>query len=158
MTDLIDEVASADADPVGSRLPPTLVVERFLDLLQAKDVDGAADLLAEDVEYANVGAATVHGRERVERLLRAAVGRRAGFEVYMHTIAANGSSVMTERTDVLTFRRLRVQFWICGRFDVDDGKIVLWRDYFDYMNFTAATLRGLLGVVIPAARAKPPAT
>lgn len=139
-------------------MPPTAVVERFLDLLQAKDVDGAADLLAGDLEYANVGLITVHGRERVERLLRATVGRRQGFEVYMHTIAANGSSVLTERTDVLTFRRLRVQFWICGRFDVDDGKIVLWRDYFDYMNFTAATLRGLLGVVIPAARAKPPAT
>jgi limonene-1,2-epoxide hydrolase len=134
-----------------------LVVEQFLELLCAKDVDGASDLLAENVEYINVGLPAVHGRERVRRLLRATLGLRgAGFEVYVHTISANGSSVMTERTDVLLFRRLRIQFWVCGRFDVKDGEIVLWRDYFSETKFTTALLRGLLGVAIPAVRAKPP--
>src|ERR1700684_346555 len=62
---------------------PTRVVERFLELLCAKDIDGASDLLAEDVEYVNVGLPAVHGRERVRRLLRATLGRaRAGFAVY----------------------------------------------------------------------------
>jgi limonene-1,2-epoxide hydrolase len=100
---------------------PMRVVERFLALLSAKDVDGAA-----------------------------------GFEVYTHTISANGPSVLTERTDVLLFRRLRIQFWVCGRFDVRDGQVVLWRDYFSLTSYSAATLRGLLGMVISAARAKPP--
>ncbi len=137
---------------------PMQVVERFLALLCAKDVDGASDLLAEDVEYVNVGLPAVHGRERVRRLLRVTLGRPgAGFEVYTHTISANGSSVLTERTDVLVFRRLRIQFWVCGRFDVRDGQVVLWRDYFSLTSYTAATLRGLLGVVTPAVRAKPPA-
>jgi limonene-1,2-epoxide hydrolase len=86
------------------------------------------------------------------------VGLAPGFEVYVHTISANGSSVLTERTDVLKFRRLRLQFWVCGRFDVRDGQIVLWRDYFDQANIAAATVRGLLGTVFPAARAKPPTT
>jgi limonene-1,2-epoxide hydrolase len=75
----------------------------------------------------------------------------------MHSISAGESSVLTERTDVLLYRRLRIQIWVCGRFDVQGGEIVLWRDYFSATNFMAATLRGLLGVVIPAARAKPPA-
>jgi limonene-1,2-epoxide hydrolase len=134
-----------------------LVVERFLDLLRAKDIDAAAELLAVDVEYANVGLPTIHGRKRVQRVLRAALGfAGAGFEVYVHTISANGSSVLTERTDVLKYRRLRLQFWVCGRFDVRDGQIVLWRDYFDQMNLAAATVRGLLGTVFPSVRAKPP--
>jgi limonene-1,2-epoxide hydrolase len=76
----------------------------------------------------------------------------------VHTISANGSSVLTERTDVLKFGRLRLQFWVCGRFDVQDGQIVLWRDYFDQMNIAGATVRGLLGTVLPAVRAKPPST
>ena len=136
---------------------PMQVVEGFLALLCAKDIDGASDLLAEDVEYVNVGLPAVHGRERVRRLLRATLGRPgAGFEVYTQTISANGSSVLTERTDVLVFRRLRIQFWVCGRFDVHDGQVVLWRDYFSLTSYSAATLRGLLGVVIPAVRAKPP--
>jgi limonene-1,2-epoxide hydrolase len=137
--------------------PSMQLVERFLDLLCAKDIEGATDLLAVDVEYANVGLPTVHGRKRVRRVLRAALGLTgAGFEVYVHTISANGSSVLTERTDVLKFRRLRIQFWVCGRFDVHNGQIVLWRDYFDQTNIATATVRGLLGVVYPAVRAKPP--
>lgn len=157
MVDVTSEVANAPADRHDSHSPPVPLVERFLDLLCAKDIDGATELLAEDVRYTNVGLPTVRGRKRVRRLLRATLGLAgAGFEVYTHTISASGSSVLTERTDVLKLRRLRVQFWVCGRFDVHDGQIVLWRDYFDHVNVMAATVRGLLGTVLPAARAKPP--
>jgi limonene-1,2-epoxide hydrolase len=132
-------------------------VERFLELLRAKDLDAAAELLAEDVEYVNVGLPAIRRRERVRKLLRATLGpSRAGFEVYTHAISADGSTVLTERTDVLIFGPLRVQFWVCGRFDVEDGQITLWRDYFGQLNFMAAMLRGLLGVLIPALRAKSP--
>jgi limonene-1,2-epoxide hydrolase len=137
---------------------PTQVVERFLDLLRSRDVDGAMELLAMDVEYANAGLPTVHGRARVRRIFRATLGPAgSGFEVYVHAISADGSTVLTERTDVLKFRRLRIQFWVVGRFDVYDGQIVLWRDYADHMTFIAATVRGLIGTVFPAARAKRPA-
>jgi limonene-1,2-epoxide hydrolase len=136
-----------------------LVVERFLELLRLGDVDGAVELLAVDVEYKNVGLPTVRGRERTRRLFRATLGRPgAGFEVYVHAISTDGGTVLTERTDVLTFGRLRVQFWVCGRFDVHNGQIVLWRDYFDQMNIAAATIRGLLGTALPALRAKAPST
>ena len=112
-----------------------------------------------DVEYMNVGLPTVHGRERTRRLFKATLGRGgAGFEVYLHAISADGSSVLTERTDVMKFGRLRIQFWVCGRFDVHDAQIVLWRDYFDQMNFWIATARGLLGTIFPAVQAKPPST
>jgi limonene-1,2-epoxide hydrolase len=137
----------------------TLVVEPFLEFLRRRDIDRAVELMAVDVEYTNVGLPTMHGRERVRRALRATLGRAgAGFEVYVHAISADGPTVLTERTDVLKFGRLRVQFWVCGRFEVHEGQIVLWRDYFDYMAVAAATIRGLLGTVVPAARAKPPST
>ncbi|HSZ69900.1 MAG TPA: limonene-1,2-epoxide hydrolase family protein [Solirubrobacteraceae bacterium] len=159
MPEPASEVTEEQVNQPAAGPAPTLVVERFLDLLRAKDIEGATKLLAIDVEYVNVGLPTVHGRKRVGWVLRAALGwAGAGFEVYVHTISANGSTVLTERTDVFTFRRLRVQFWVCGRFDVHDGQIVLWRDYFDQANIMAAALRGLLGTVFPAVRAKPPST
>jgi limonene-1,2-epoxide hydrolase len=143
----------------GGSSTPTFVVERFLELLRLGDVDGAVELLAVDVEYKNVGLPMVRGRERTRRLFRATLGRAgAGFEVYVHAISADGSTVLTERTDVMKFGRLRIQFWVCGRFDVHDGQIVLWRDYFDQMNFWIATARGLLGTIFPAVQAKPPST
>jgi limonene-1,2-epoxide hydrolase len=40
---------------------------------------------------------------------------------------------MTERTDSIIIGRFRAEFWVCGVFEVHDGKITLWRDYFDVM-------------------------
>lgn len=136
---------------------PIEVVERFLTGLADGEIDTAVDLLAADVVYSNVSLPTVRGRERVRKLARLTLGRPgAEFEVYNHAISAAGNSVLTERTDVLKMGRLRIQFWVCGRFDVENGEIVLWRDRFDWMNYTAATLRGVAGVFVPALRAKAP--
>ena len=156
MPEPVSEATGERVNQPAKGYTPTLVVERFLDLLRAGDIDGAVDLLGLDVEYTNVGLPMVRGRERVRRLFRAGVQRGAGFDVYVHAISADGSTVLTERTDVLKYGRMNVQLWVCGRFDVRDGQIVLWRDYFDYLAFAVATIRGLLGVVFPAARAKPP--
>jgi limonene-1,2-epoxide hydrolase len=45
-----------------------------------------------------------------------------------------------------------VQFWVCGVFEVHDGRITLWRDYFDFYDFTKAILRGVLGMAVPSLR------
>ncbi len=69
-----------------------------------------------------------------------------GFEVKFHRIAAEGNAVLTERTDALIFGPLRLQFWVCGVFEVHGGRITLWRDYFDAFDFfVKAPLRGARG-------------
>lgn len=137
---------------------PAQTVERFLELLTRNELDAASELLAEGVEYSNVSLPTIWGRGSVRRALRHTLGRHGvGFEVYTHAISASGDTVLTERTDVLKLgRRLRIQFWVCGRFDLRDGEIVLWRDHFDWWNSTVATWRGFAGILIPALRARPP--
>ena len=130
-------------DPAGAEL-----VLRFLDLLRGGDIDGASMLLAPDVRYANVGMLTVHGRAAAARLLRLMLAPPgAGFDVHLHAISTAGATVLTERTDLLAYGRVRIRFWVCGRFDVRDGQIVLWRDYFDRLDFLRASLRGILGAV-----------
>lgn len=47
----------------------------------------------------------------------------AGFEAKIHRIAVDGSSVLTERTDVMVFGRFRLQIWVCGVFEVRNSKI-----------------------------------
>jgi limonene-1,2-epoxide hydrolase len=149
--------AEGNAAQAQSDAEPTAVVKRFLELLEAGDVDAAVALLAVDVRYENVGLPTVHSRERVRRLFHAMMrAPGAGFEAYVHTVSADGLTVMTERTDVLKVGRFVVQLWVCGRFDVRDGQITLWRDYFDHITFALAFLRGLVGAVVPAVRARPP--
>ncbi len=143
-------------DQPGVDSSPVLVVERFTELLRCGDLDEAVGLLSVDVRYENVGLPTVHGRERVRRLFGKGYENGAGFDVVIHTICADGASILTERTDILKFRQLHVQLWVCGRFDVRDGQIVLWRDYFDFLDFNKGLLRGMLGVHIPGLRAKVP--
>lgn len=136
------------------RAPADLVV-RFLDRLRS-DPRGAADFLAPEAKWMNNGLPAVGGRERIRGAFRALERFDTGFDVYVHTISTDGSTVMTERTDVLIWGPMRVQFWVCGRFDVEDGQIARWQDYFDYLTFFTATARGLLGIFLPALRPKPP--
>ena len=147
MTETTNGSASVD------RLQPdnARTVENFLTALQNQDIDAAGAVLDDNIVYQNVGFPTIRGRARAIQLFRSMEGR-AGFEVKTHRIAVNGSTVLTERTDALVFGRLRLQFWVCGVFEVTGGRITLWRDYFDMFDFTKALARGMLGAVIPALR------
>jgi limonene-1,2-epoxide hydrolase len=126
-------------------------VESFLYALQAQDFDTIDSLLADDVAYQNVGLPTIRGRARVVKLLRGMEGK-VGFEVKFHRNVAEGSTVLNERTDAMILGPLRLQFWVCGVFEVEDGRITLWRDYFDVLDMLKATVRGILAIAIPALR------
>ncbi|WP_102142481.1 limonene-1,2-epoxide hydrolase family protein [Mycobacterium hubeiense] len=129
----------------------TRIVETFLNALQDEDFDTVEASVADNLVWQNVGWPTVHGRQRVMRLFRSMSGR-AGFEVKIHRIAADGTTVLTERTDALTVGPLRLQFWVCGVFEVHDGRITLWRDYFDLFDVTKAIARGIAATVFPSLR------
>jgi limonene-1,2-epoxide hydrolase len=129
------------------------VVENFLNALQEQDFDRVGALVADDLVYQNVGFPTIRGGARVVKLMRGMEGRM-GFEVKFHRNVAEGSTVLNERTDVMVFGPLRVQFWVCGVFEVHDGRITLWRDYFDLFDCTKALARGIVGAVVPALRPK----
>jgi limonene-1,2-epoxide hydrolase len=130
----------------------TRTVEVFLNALQDEDFETASAALADDLVYQNVGLPTIYGRDRTLSLFRRMEGR-AAFEVKIHRIAADGTAVLTERTDALIFGPLRLQFWICGVFEVRDGRITLWRDYFDFYDMLKATVRGLAALVVPSLKA-----
>jgi limonene-1,2-epoxide hydrolase len=127
-------------------------VETFLYALQDEDFDTAGGLLADRIEWQNVGLPTIRGRERILKLMGRGQGRM-GFEVKIHRIAAEGNAVLTERTDALVFGPVRLQFWVCGVFEVHAGRITLWRDYFDMFDFVKATIRGLVATLFPSLRA-----
>ena len=127
-------------------------VETFLFALADEDFDTVESLAAPELVWQNVGLPSIRGRARVMKMLRAGEGK-AGFAVKFHRIAQDGSAVLTERTDALIFGPLRLQFWVCGIFEVRDGKIVLWRDYFDLFDvLVKAPLRAVAATVFPSLR------
>ena len=58
-----------------------------------------------------------------------------GFEAYLHAISADGPVVLTERVDVFVMPSKRIEIPVMGSFEVHDGKIRAWRDYFDLNMF-----------------------
>lgn len=137
---------------------PIAVVEGFLAAMAAGDAAGAAALIDNDILYVNVGLPKIRGRREVEKVLHGLDRPSIGFEVYLHAISAEGNVVLTERTDVLRFGKVRAQFWVWGRFEVVGGRITLWRDSFDFLDLLRANVRGIAGAVVPSLRPKPPAT
>ncbi|BCO36810.1 limonene-1,2-epoxide hydrolase [Mycobacterium heckeshornense] len=129
----------------------TRIIEKFLYALQDEDFEAAGAALDDDLVYQNVGLPTVHGRDRTINLFRRMQGR-VRFEVKIHRIAADGAAVLTERTDALIVGPLRLQFWVCGVFEVHNGRITLWRDYFDFYDMLKATVRALAATVLPSLR------
>jgi limonene-1,2-epoxide hydrolase len=134
------------------------VAEAFMAALAEPDLDLAMSLLADDVVYSNVGLPTLRGREQVTKVLGGLDRPGSSFEVYLHSIAADGPVVLTERTDVIVLGALRTQFWVWGRFDVHDGLITLWRDSFDFLDIARGLVRGLAGIAVPALRPAAPTT
>jgi limonene-1,2-epoxide hydrolase len=59
----------------------------------------------------------------------------------VHHIVAEGSAgddravVLTERTDVFVTADKNIELPVMGTFEVADGKIAAWRDYFDMNQF-----------------------
>ncbi|MGH3677899.1 MAG: limonene-1,2-epoxide hydrolase family protein [Mycobacterium sp.] len=136
---------------VNSTLDNTRTVETFLYALQDQDFDRAQGVVADNLVWENAGWPTMRGGRRVINIFRSMAGR-GGFEVKIHRIAAEGTAVLTERTDALVFGPIRVHFWVCGAFEVHAGRITHWRDYFDVYDFLKGTLRGIAGAVIPSLR------
>jgi len=123
---------------------PIRVVEAFLAALESKEMERAAALLADDVIYQNVPFPADKGKAAVLRTLKAFQRFVTDFRVEMKHIAANDGVVLTERVDILTGPFVYLDIWVCGTFEVRDGKITLWRDYFDLAESTGKLLVGPL--------------
>lgn len=139
---------------------PTAVVREFLRALEDLDVDRAMTYTAPEVVYQNVPLQPARGHDAVRRQLCTMARYGTGFRAEVHNIASNRGVVLTERTDTLEVGPWQVKIWVCGTFEVSDGQITLWRDYFDWSTLLVAGVRGALQAAGAAAsrRLTKPAT
>jgi limonene-1,2-epoxide hydrolase len=115
----------------GTTQSPIAVVERFLDAMRAKDVEGILALMSESIEWQTVPFPPQRGKASVERVLRAMARISSDIQIEVRNIAERSGTVLTERTDRVHARFLDLDLWVCGTFEVVDGKVTLWREYMD---------------------------
>ncbi len=127
-------------------------VEAFFAAFAANELDRALDLMADDVVYQNVPFPADRGKPAVARTLQFFGRFLTGFEVHMRNIAARDGIVLTERVDILSGPLTHLEIWVCGTFEVRDGKITLWRDYFDLASATLQLMTSPLRKLLRLAR------
>jgi len=121
---------------------PVSTVQAFFSALEDRAVTQALALADDKIVWRNTSLPTVKGK-LVARLLRGMDRDWMGFRADFHHVAAAGNVVLTERTDYLRFGALEIDFWVCGTFELRDGRIVLWHDHFSWGNVLGGTVRGL---------------
>ena len=115
------------------------VVHAFLEAWDRRDLDGAFALMSPDIVYKNTGFPDAVGHEGVRKTLGAMIDSGTALTAVIHAIAATGDGrVLTERTDTIHYPKGAVSIPVMGAFDIKDGQISGWRDYFDASPFKAA--------------------
>ncbi len=101
----------------------------FVAAWNALDQDRIYALMSADIFYHNMPLKPVRGREAVMAHLDAWPVDSCDWEV-IH-IATKGNVVLTERVDRFMRGKDRIIVPVMGAFEVTDGRIAQWRDYFD---------------------------
>ena len=102
--------------------------------LDRLDFDAVAGHCAEDCVYEDVpfAAATVTGPAAIRAKLELGLGTLVRIPTTIHELLEDGDTVMVERTEVCHHRSgERATLRVAAVFKFRDGKIVLWRDYWD---------------------------
>jgi limonene-1,2-epoxide hydrolase len=121
---------------------PGNFVTKFIENIEQSHFTAAMEMVADDCEYDNVPITKVFGREAIVNILSGFLASATKVEWLIHHQVANGDMehgvVMNERTDRFEIDGRWVEFDIAGLFVISNGKIALWRDYFDKEAFTKA--------------------
>jgi limonene-1,2-epoxide hydrolase len=89
----------------------------------------ADDCVYEDVPYAE---ATVSGPDAIRAKLEMGLGMLERLPTTIHELVADGDTMMVERTEVWHHRTgERATLRVAAVFKFREGKLILWRDYWD---------------------------
>src|SRR5689334_10227153 len=107
------------------------VVTEFCRQWSTPDPEQLAEWFTEDAIYHNIPMPPAEGRQAIKEFIAGFTAAVDGIDFQVHRQRASGNVVMNERTDVMRFADGReLPLPVMGVFEVRDGKIAVWRDYF----------------------------
>ena len=114
------------------------IVREFCAAWSKLDLDQIVGYFTDDAVYHNMPMPVLEGKDAIRAFLSGLVTGIASVEFKMLNLVANGDVVMTERVDEFKTQDGREgAFAVMGVFELRDGKIAAWRDYFDMAPVTA---------------------
>ncbi|MGV9613430.1 nuclear transport factor 2 family protein [Nocardia xishanensis] len=95
------------------------------------DPDRISSYFAEDAVYHNIPMEPIVGRTAIRDFIAGFLGSFDAIDFDIHHQVVSGNVVMNERTDTLRGNGRDTPLPVMGVFEVRDGAITAWRDYFD---------------------------
>jgi limonene-1,2-epoxide hydrolase len=119
------------------------IVRDFISAWQRLNPSELAGYFSEDGVYHNMPSAAVVGRDNIEQFIAGFISQWESTDWEVINLLANGDRVMVERLDKTVVAGSPVNLPCFGYFELSDGKIKLWRDYFDLATYTTALTAAL---------------
>jgi limonene-1,2-epoxide hydrolase len=111
------------------------LIRRFIEACVRAEPEEFASYFTEDAIWWNAPWKPVQGRAAIRETLRRGAERMVALPWEIRHIVADGDTVMVERVDNFLVAEKRVSVPCMGIFELRDGKIATWRDYWDLKQF-----------------------
>jgi limonene-1,2-epoxide hydrolase len=118
-------------------MTPIETIQAFVGHWNSGDMEEMYAMCTEDVMWLNMPMDPIEGKAAMREGVAGFMAAVESCDWTIHSIAANGRTVLTERTDafILTGGH-RAAIRVMGTFELnEDGQITHWRDYFDMGEF-----------------------
>lgn len=111
------------------------IITAFCDAWSRGDVDAIVGAFTDDAVYHNIPMQPIEGREQIDGFIRPFLSAGSiNFDTVRQVV--DGDLVMNERVDTIVQGERTIALPVMGVFELRDGKIAAWRDYFDLQTFT----------------------
>lgn len=110
---------------------PIETAKAFIAAIERKDLEAALQHVSADCEYVNLPMGAVRGPGGVRATLEPFFAPIIENEFKILRMAAEGPIVFVERLDRHRLARGWFELPVTGVFEVQDGQITVWREYFD---------------------------
>ena len=115
------------------------LVRSFCDAFTRRDTDEILAYFTEDAVYHNIPMPAMTGKPAIRTVLDMFLKPAASAEFEILNLSENGDIVLTERVDRFEIAGKKIELPVMGAFEIKDGKIAAWRDYFDMATWTRQT-------------------
>jgi len=117
------------------------IIRDFISAWSRLNADELAAYFTEDGVYHNMPSRPVSGREAIRTFIAGFIKPWTATRWEILSLAADGDTVIAERLDRTRIGDKAVDLPCCGVFQLQGGKIKVWRDYFDMATYTQALAR-----------------
>lgn len=114
------------------------IIRDFISAWSRLDAGELVQYFTKDGIYHNMPTAPVAGHDNLKKFIGAFLKNWTATEWDILNLVSKGDVVIAERLDRTRVGEKAVNLPCCGVFEMENGKIKIWRDYFDMQTFSNA--------------------